>query len=161
MAYLIDSNVLIQAKNGYYSFDICPGFWDWLTKAHRNGIVYSVERVREELSEGNDELARWIGNCSDSFFLPLDALTVSSMTKVSDWVSMQGYKSAFVTEFLNQADSFLIAQALAHSHTVVTHERLENGTKKIKIPNVCVGLNVAYTNNMTMLRDQQACFVLK
>ena len=26
--YLMDSDVFITAKNLYYSFDICPGFWD-------------------------------------------------------------------------------------------------------------------------------------
>lgn len=32
--YLIDSNVLIEAKNRYYAFDIAPGFWTWLEQAH-------------------------------------------------------------------------------------------------------------------------------
>ena len=34
MAYLLDSNVFIRAKNDYYDFDICPAFWDWLEQAH-------------------------------------------------------------------------------------------------------------------------------
>ncbi|PMD04330.1 DUF4411 family protein, partial [Brevibacterium paucivorans] len=25
--YLLDANVLIEAKNRYYAFDIAPGFW--------------------------------------------------------------------------------------------------------------------------------------
>jgi hypothetical protein len=28
--YLLDSNVFIEAYRRYYSFDICPGFWDCL-----------------------------------------------------------------------------------------------------------------------------------
>ncbi|MBF0147506.1 MAG: DUF4411 family protein [Magnetococcales bacterium] len=28
--YLLDSNVFIEAKNRYYAFDICPGFWEWM-----------------------------------------------------------------------------------------------------------------------------------
>ena len=27
MAYLLDANVLISAKNLHYGFDFCPGFW--------------------------------------------------------------------------------------------------------------------------------------
>lgn len=161
MAYLIDSDVLIQAKNAYYGFDICPGYWDWLTAAHQHGIVYSVEKVREELMVGTDELARWIGNCPGSFFLPVDTLTASSMTTVGNWVSAQGYNPTFVADFLNQADYFLISSALAHSHTIVTHEKLQIGTKKIKIPNVCMGLGVTYINNFTMLRDHMVRFVLQ
>ena len=34
MAYLVDSNVVIQAKNLYYGFDFCPAFWDWIDRAH-------------------------------------------------------------------------------------------------------------------------------
>ena len=26
--YLLDANVLIQAKNLHYGFDFCPAFWD-------------------------------------------------------------------------------------------------------------------------------------
>nr|WP_269633613.1 DUF4411 family protein [Pelomonas sp. BJYL3] len=32
MAYLLDANVFIQAKNLQYGFDFCPGFWDWLAQ---------------------------------------------------------------------------------------------------------------------------------
>lgn len=28
--YLVDSDVFITAKNLYYPFDICPGFWNSL-----------------------------------------------------------------------------------------------------------------------------------
>ena len=29
MAYLLDANVFIQAKNLHYGLDFCPAFWDW------------------------------------------------------------------------------------------------------------------------------------
>ena len=32
MLFLLDSDTLIQAKNEYYGFDLCPGFWDWLDR---------------------------------------------------------------------------------------------------------------------------------
>jgi hypothetical protein len=28
MAYLLDANVFIQAKNLHYGLDFCPAFWD-------------------------------------------------------------------------------------------------------------------------------------
>jgi len=34
VAYLLDSDVLIRAKNDHYGFDFCPGFWDWLEAAN-------------------------------------------------------------------------------------------------------------------------------
>jgi hypothetical protein len=30
MAYLLDANVFMQAKNLHYGMDFCPAFWDWL-----------------------------------------------------------------------------------------------------------------------------------
>ena len=33
MAYLLDTNVLIEAKNRHYGFDFCPAFCDWIDHA--------------------------------------------------------------------------------------------------------------------------------
>ena len=32
--FLLDSDVFIAAKNAYYAFDICPGFWKGVLRAH-------------------------------------------------------------------------------------------------------------------------------
>ena len=59
MAYLLDADVFIRAKNDHYGFDFCPAFWDWLERAGGEGIVHSVEAVYDELSVREDELADW------------------------------------------------------------------------------------------------------
>ena len=51
--YLLDTNVLIEAKNRYYAFDIAPGFWAWLDRAHDQKLACSIEAVRDELLAGN------------------------------------------------------------------------------------------------------------
>jgi predicted nucleic acid-binding protein len=43
--YLVDANVLIEAKNRYYAFDIAPGFWKWLDHAHANSLACSIDAV--------------------------------------------------------------------------------------------------------------------
>jgi len=43
--YLVDANVLIEAKNRYYAFDIAPGFWKWLDQAHAQGTVFSRVKI--------------------------------------------------------------------------------------------------------------------
>ena len=45
MSYLLDTNTLIQAKNEYYAFDLCPGFWKWLERNNEGGMVHSIEPV--------------------------------------------------------------------------------------------------------------------
>ena len=95
MAYLLDANVFIQAKNLHYGLDFCPAFWDWLIDRNEAGVVFS-----------------------------------------------------------------LVAQALSHSHTVVTHEIASNSPKKIKIPDACIGLGIKCVTPFEMLRRERARFVL-
>jgi len=158
--YLLDSNVLIQAKNLHYGFDFCPAFWDWIDAAHAAGTVYSVNSVRAELVAGNDDLATWAQQRPRSFFIAPSAATVPSLQSTSIWASSAGYEPAAVTTFLQIADYYLVAQALEHQYTVVTHEVVANTLKRIKIPNACLGLNVAYVTPYAMLRSEGAKFIL-
>jgi hypothetical protein len=160
MVYLLDANVFIQAKNLYYGFDICPGFWDWLAARHAARRVFSVRQVGDELVAGSDALADWAQRKGDDFFLPPDARTLPALAAVSQWVTGQGYEPAAVNTFLQVADYYLIAHALAHGHTVVTHEVPAQTTRKVKIPNVCVGLGVPYVSAFQMLSREHARFVL-
>ena len=43
--FLIDANILIEAKNRYYAFDLAPGFWDWLEGAYRQDLVLSLIHI--------------------------------------------------------------------------------------------------------------------
>jgi len=49
MAYRLDANVFIQAKNLYYGLDFCPAFWDWLIAHNKAGRVFSIEKVGDEI----------------------------------------------------------------------------------------------------------------
>jgi hypothetical protein len=63
--------------------------------------------------------------------------------------------------FMQVADYYLVAQALADGHVVVTHEvAAPNAIKKIKIPDVCIGLGVKFMTPFEMLRKERARFVL-
>jgi hypothetical protein len=160
MAYLVDSDILIQAKNAHYGFDICPGFWSWIEQANQASSVFSVEKVSDELSAGTDDLSVWAQARPPGFFLPVDPAVLVAMSQVSTWVMAQNYQQAAINEFFAAADYYLISAALAHSYTVITSEVPAATVKKIKIPNVCIGLNVAYANVFHMLRTEGASFVL-
>lgn len=161
MAYLLDANVFIQAKNLQYGFDFCPAFWDWLGMAHGAGKLRSIRQVGDELTAGGDELAVWADALGDGFFVPTDAGVLAAAPAVSAWVLQQGFEPAAINTFLQVADFWLIAAALAGHHTVVTHEVASPTLKRIKIPNVCVGLGVAFVNPYQMLRKERARFVLQ
>jgi hypothetical protein len=161
MAYLLDSNIFIQAKNLHYGMDFCPGFWDWLVQANAAGRVLSVEKVGDELVAGTDDLATWAGARGEGFFLPPDAPTISALAEVAEWTRKQNYRPAAVNEFLQDTDYYLIAYAKAHGHTVVTHEIASDGVKQVKIPSVCIGMKVKCVTPFQMLRSERVRFVLE
>ncbi|MEN9573214.1 MAG: hypothetical protein RL514_1069 [Verrucomicrobiota bacterium] len=160
MKYLLDSDVFIQAKNFHYGLDFCPAFWDWLVASNTSGLVFSIEKVSDEIEAGTDELASWAAARGDGFFLKPDSAIVPALAAVSRWAVGQNYEPAAVSTFLQKADFYLVAHALAHGHVVVTHEVAAASTKKIKIPNACIGLGVKTMNPFEMLRHERARFVL-
>lgn len=160
MSYLLDANVFIQAKNLHYGFDFCPAFWDWLLQNNAKGQVFSIDKVAAELYAGNDELAQWARGPGSPLFLPTDAAVAASLGQVSRWAMSQGYEPAAVNTFFQSADYYLIAHALAKKWFVVTHEIPANTTKRIKIPNACMGLSIQFFTPYEMLRRERARFVL-
>lgn len=160
MAYLLDANVLIAAKNNHYGFDFCPAFWQWLDTANASGTVHSVERVYDELIERGDDLSDW-ARARRAFFLPLAAADVRAVAAVNRWANdSPDYDPAAKAEFADAADSFLVAQARSGGHTVATHERISDGRKRIKIPNAANAHGVKWCSPFHMLRVERARFVL-
>ena len=109
MAYLLDANVFIQAKNLHYGMDFCPAFWDWLIANNQQQKVYSIEKVGDEIEAGNDQLAKWADQRSLAFFLKPDSAMLSALGKVSAWATDQGYDPAAVNTFFQVADYYLVA----------------------------------------------------
>lgn len=160
MAYLLDANVFIQAKNLHYGLDFCPAFWEWLIANNAGGAVFSIEKVGDEIAAGGDDLSDWAAQRGNGFFLKPDAALLPALGTVSVWASGQNYEPAAVNTFLQVADYYLVAHALAHGHSVVTHEIASTSTKRIKIPNACIGLNIKFMTPYEMLRSERARFVL-
>lgn len=160
MAYLLDTNVFIEAQNRYYAPDICPGFWTWLEMQERTGTIISIGKVRDELIGRDDELAQWAHHRSTSFFPDVDAQVLPYLATLSTWVGSQRYRPGAIADFLSSADYYLIATAMGHSHTVVTHETPSDGVKRVKMPEPCIAHGVQFVNTFGMLRRLGARFVI-
>jgi len=160
MAYLLDTNVFIQGKNQHYRMDFCPAFWDWLREENKKEKVFSIEKVSDELLAGDDELSAWVKELGERFFLAPDEKILDALQKVADWVKRQNYLPAAINNFLQDTDYYLVAHALSHNLVVVTHEIPSDGLKKIKIPNVCIGVKIKHMNPYEMLSKERARFVL-
>jgi len=160
MAYLLDANVFIQAKNLHYGLDFCPAFWDWLIAGNAAGHVFSIEKVGDELAAGADELSVWADQQGPSFFLRPEEAILAALSSVSVWATDHHYEPSALNTFLQVADYYLVAHALAHGHTVVTHEIASNTRRRIKIPDACIGLGIKCVTPFEMLRRERARFVL-
>jgi hypothetical protein len=160
MPYLLDANVFIQAKNLHYGLDFCPAFWDWLVRENESQVVFSIDKVCDEIKAGDDELVEWVNERGEGFFLTPDSGVLRALGVVSAWATGQGYEPAAVSTFLQVADYYLVGHALATGFTVVTHEVARGSMKTIKIPNACIELRIKCVSPWEMLRNERARFVL-
>lgn len=162
--YLLDADVFIQSSRLFYGFDICPGFWQWLDQAHDARRVFSIEKVKEELRTGDDELKTWALTRPNTFFLKPTQETVVSFQAVSNWATIRSdqYSQPAISQFLNAADYYLIAQAHELAYTVVTQEQSAPLSKsRIKIPDACDGIAVQHMTLYDLLRAEEVRFVLR
>lgn len=161
MTYLLDANIFIQSNRAHYGLDFVPAFWDWLDRSYASGLLQSINKVGTEIAAGHDDLTTWAAN-RPSLFVPLDPTCQSHLAALSQWANSHHFTRAAINEFLRVADYQLVAYARAHSMTVVTMEKPEpNRKKKIKIPDACKAMGVAWASPFDMLRAEKASFVLK
>lgn len=162
MAYVIDANCFVEANQRFYRFDFCPGFWEWLLQQNAAGYLHSIMVIKKELQDGNDDLARWARQRNDGFFLPCDdAKTLECVKRLSEWANTADFTAQAKAEFMGSVDLRLVAYAMAHGHTIVTHERLNpHQRNKVKIPKACEYFNVPYTDLFDLLGKSGVEFVL-
>ena len=162
--FVLDTNVFIQAHRTYYGFDICPGFWLALLRQHRAERVYSIDKVRDELLQGRDELSAWAKNTAPTslFNATSDHPVAEAFTDMVNWVqNEQQYTQPAKAEFSSVADGWLVAYSRAYDMIVVTHEEYAPAArKKVPIPNLCVEFGVDYKDTFEMLRCVKERFVL-
>jgi hypothetical protein len=157
--YVADSDVFITAKNRYYAFDICPGFWKCVVRRHGDGRLCSIDRVKSELLTGRktEDLVVWATNeVPNSFFRGVDDDAVATKyTEIMLWAQRNPRFFDFAkAKFAAGADGWLVAFAVVHDAIVVTNEQPAPVSRRdIKLPDVCDQFGVAYRDTFQMLRD--------
>ena len=155
--YLIDSDVLITAKNSYYAFTICPGFWKSLLHGHSHGHLHSIDRVKQELLRGDrgEDLVQWVHqSVPKSFFVKSNVQdVVVAFTEVMGWATRHSrYRDEAKTKFASGADGWLVAHGMATGKTVITNEESSpKSLNKIKLPDACHAFSVHCDNTFSML----------
>jgi hypothetical protein len=153
--YVLDADVFMTAARSYYAFEVAPAFWEALVHHASNGQLLSIDRVKDEIERGKDDLVKW----ANATFSPWFASTaqddvLAAYREIIGWAQAQSqYFDYAKEEFAQGADGWLVAYAKSKGCVVVTNETFEPAIKrKIKIPNVCRAFGVPYIDTFQMLR---------
>ena len=164
--FVLDSDVFIAAKNAYYAFDICPGFWNGVLRAHQQGSVRSIDRIRNELPLGpkEEDLVQWVKNeAPESFFYDSNGDDVSAaFADVMLWVQRNAqYFDRAKAKFATEADGWLVAYSMVNGTVVVTNEQPRPDSRnRVLLPDICSQFQVPYNDTFVMLREIGAQFDL-
>lgn len=153
--YWLDSNVFIEGRKGPYGFDIAPRFWnvlDDLIIAHR---VSCPSLVYDELQSVQDDLSTWAKERrKTNLFVEPSEVVQRTFQEVITYVMQHYPDNQSRRRFLNRADPWVIAHAIAQGGSVVTLEgEAPDTSQQVKIPNVCSRFNVTCINTYQMLRE--------
>jgi len=135
--------------------DLCPGFWECLEHYSQEARLLSIDRVRDEISEG-DTLAEWIEQApAELFASTADQEVAWAFGDMMQWVHNNGqFRQDAKDEFARAADGWLVAYAAVRGLVVVTHELPRpDAHKRVPIPSICDRYEVSYKDPFSMLRD--------
>lgn len=157
--FVVDSNFFIQAHRATYPLDIALGFWNKVKQLANDGRIVSIDKIKKELFNKNDELENWCKEHLPNDFFKNSSEAIVEYARVSTWAmsASSHYLPNAINEFLDskEADAFLIAYALVdcQNRIIVTQEVSQPERKnKIKIPEPCNYFNVRYVNTIEMFR---------
>lgn len=154
MLYLLDANVLITANRQYYPLLRVPEFWDWLAHHGAAGHVKMPQEIVEEITSGNDDLAKWL---SDRTIRDVLQLEEEVDVQLLQQVIAQGYAQDLTDDEVDTIgrDPFLVAYALldCNGRRVVTTEVSKPTRQRANrhLPDVCRSVGVTPLNSFDLL----------
>ena len=156
--YVVDSNFFIQAHRIIYPLDVAISFWNKVALLAQNGQIVSIDKVKNELYQNDDELKSWCeNNLPENFFKDSTEL-IPEYSQVVTWAMSKNkhYLQKALEEFLDadEADAWLVAYGLKYNCPITTYEKSQPEKKrKIKIPEPCNSLGVSYMDTIEMFRQ--------
>ena len=151
--YCLDTNVLIQAWQKYYSPKICPSYWNLLSRLGAENRIFIPKEVFVEITRTEDELSEWLKTSN----IPVYNLN-ESVTKCLSNIFATNPSHKFLVDSIKQrslADPWVIAYAMSESACVVTKEEKVTAANsdKIKIPDVCENMKVRCINDFQFIEE--------
>lgn len=156
MEYLFDTNIFVESKKNL-PMDIWPTFWTKMVMLINSGKIHSIDKVKEEIDKGGDELTDWIHkHAPRGFFLKQDSSVMAKMAETIDWAQNNpvGFSQSAISDYVNVADSYLVATAAAKKMVLVTYEKSNPQRRnRVMIPDACIAIGVRSCDLNTALRE--------
>lgn len=122
-----------------------------------SGNIHSIDKVKEEIDKGGDELTDWIHkHAPRGFFLKQDSSVMKKMAETIDWAQNNpvGFSQSAISDYVNVADSYLVATAAAKKMVLVTYEKSNPQRRnRVMIPDACIAIGVRSCDLNTALRE--------
>ncbi len=158
--YVVDSNFFIQAHRANYPLDVATSFWDKVKQLAEQQKIVSIDKVKKEIYDHQDELKTWCENNLPADFFRETTSVITSYSQVVVWANSRSghYLPTAIAEFLDadEADAWLVSYAHfdAANRIIVTHEKSQPDRRnKVKIPEVCSPFNINFVNTIEMFRQ--------
>ncbi|MCY4086704.1 MAG: DUF4411 family protein [Actinomycetia bacterium] len=156
--YVFDTSTFINGKNRQLPPETFPGVWEFIEQNIEKGAIIAPKAVLTEIKQQTDELFNWAHKYLDAFVDPSRAV----QQRVGEVQAHQNFPNQGTR---NEADPWVVAEALERNWTVVSYEgRAPNGepTRRVmeKIPGVCKAFNLECITLPEALGRLGAQFVL-
>ena len=160
--YLIDANSLIRPARAYYPFDFAPSFWQQLRPKISLDKIAVLDKVRDEILKGTDELSAWISDLPNECILSTrDIQIIQTYRDVLGFIQQSDKYSESALRLWsreNVADPWLIGAAKVYGYTLVSFEqsagRITTRSNNPKLPDVARHFQVPYTSLFDMMRQE-------
>lgn len=162
--FWIDASMLVENSNTLHPNERIPQFWVFLESQIKKGNICIPKMVHGEVTKGNDWVANWCKHRNDGHFCvsPNREIQETHIPIVMEHLEKEyaGKRMRHqLDKFASGADPWLIAYARENSGVAVSEEdRAKKFDQKIKIPNVCKGVGVAWCDTYEMLKRLKAKF---
>ena len=165
MKYLIDTNCFIEPHRGICPMDVAISFWNKMKELACEKDVYILDKVKNELTEWEDELRKWVIDNVGRQVLKFETdASIEKFKEVNNWaLTHQQYSQGAKEKFIDtsRADIYLVSYAavVPNEWTVVSQEKpAPFSSTEIKLPDACNHFNVRCIRFMEMFREMNETF---
>jgi len=149
LRYSFDTSSLLNGRRDLLPPAVFTSVWTKIEAKITAGEIGAVDSVRDELDRHDDDTCRW-ARAQQQLFHPLtEDVQRSTTTVLAQHSKLMGAGGG-----RNAADPFVIGLAHARGCVVVTEETRSGKLDKPRIPDVCIALDISWTNLVGFIGQQ-------